>query len=78
MRNCIGTSRKCLKLNDGDKADPDKPVNPKAMRALENLLSQIIDKKQLVDVGVGNFDTSWFKVLKTPRAWLEDWVNQNL
>lgn len=62
----IDPSRKRCKVNDGDKADSNKPFNSKAMRVLEQLLAQPLDRAKLVDVGVGNYDASWFKVLKTP------------
>lgn len=46
------------------------------MRALDNLLAQLINKEKFVDVGVGYIDESWFITLKTPRAWLEDQVSK--
>lgn len=78
MRDYTYPSRKCLKVNDGDKADLYEPMNPKAIRALDNWLARSIDKEKMVDFGVGDFNSSWFKVSKTPRAWLEDAVSKNL
>lgn len=41
LRDYTNPSRKCQKVKDGDKADPDKPVYPKAMKALGNLLGTL-------------------------------------